>query len=319
MESTKQLLDHFANTIERVLEFHTCPKNMFSPFYSPIIPMISIKDYLERIGQYCECSQEAYVIGIEFLRRYFILNPEYQLNRHNAHQLIVTCFLVASKLCDDVCYSNLFYSELSGIELEQLNLFELDLLFGLNFSLSYDPEHYCSALLAVYEEDVTLIDSTLVKQEIIQKNKIVQKDGDVEKNLEIDKKEETEEEEEEKEQEQEEVEEVVGETEEETEEEETQEETEDEEEENKLFGSLRRSLINSNPFDTSERSVEELMKSISLENSMSESEEATNSFLDSRETVKLSMNIVSVFSTENLEEQNKQIYSLKYDNINEHK
>ncbi|KAJ6241198.1 hypothetical protein M0813_23389 [Anaeramoeba flamelloides] len=289
MEPTTQLLDHFANTIERVLEFHTSPKNTFSPFYSPIIPTISIKDYLKRIDQYCECSQEAYVIGIEFLRRYFILNTEYQLNRNNAHQLIVTCFLVASKLCDDVYYSNLFYSELSGIELDQLNLFELDLLFGLNFSLSYDPEHYYSALLAVYEEDVTLIDSTLGNIEIIQKSEIVKKE---------EAEEETEEETEE-------------------EEEETQEETE-EEEENKLIGSLQMSLINSNPFRTNERGVEELMKTMSFENPMSESEESTNFLLNTRETVKLSMSIVSVENTGNIEEQNKQINSLKYEKPNLH-
>jgi len=49
---------------------------------------------------------------------------------------------VAAKFLDDSYYPNLFYSQIGGITLKELNFLEVEFLFGLNFSLHVTPPEY---------------------------------------------------------------------------------------------------------------------------------------------------------------------------------
>jgi len=60
----------------------------------------------------------------------------------NIHRLIITAVCVAAKFLDDSYYPNLFYSQIGGITLKELNFLEVEFLFGLNFSLHVTPPEY---------------------------------------------------------------------------------------------------------------------------------------------------------------------------------
>jgi hypothetical protein len=49
---------------------------------------------------------------------------------------------VAAKFLDDSYYPNLFYSQLGGIPLKELNNLEVEFLFGINFTLHVSPHEY---------------------------------------------------------------------------------------------------------------------------------------------------------------------------------
>jgi len=60
----------------------------------------------------------------------------------NVHRILITAVCVAAKFLDDSYYPNLFYSQLGGIPLKELNNLEVEFLFGLNFALHVSPHEY---------------------------------------------------------------------------------------------------------------------------------------------------------------------------------
>ncbi|XP_044505331.1 cyclin-U4-1-like isoform X2 [Mangifera indica] len=83
-------------------------------------PTISIQSYLERI-----------------------------FNSFTVHRLLITSVLVSAKFMDDIYCNNAFYAKVGGISTAEMNLLEVDFLFGLGFHLNVTPttfHTYCSIL-----------------------------------------------------------------------------------------------------------------------------------------------------------------------------
>jgi hypothetical protein len=100
-------------------------------------PAISVRSYLERIGQYADCSPGCFVLSMVYIDRLGM-----RLSPLNVHRLLITAVCVASKFLDDSFYPNSFYAQLGGIPLEELNRLEVEFLFSLNFSLHVSPSEY---------------------------------------------------------------------------------------------------------------------------------------------------------------------------------
>ncbi|KFK27916.1 hypothetical protein AALP_AA8G446900 [Arabis alpina] len=89
-------------------------EQMISSFHGLTKPSISIRSYLERI-----------------------------------FKLIITSVLVAAKFMDDLSYNNGYYAKVGGISIEEMNVLELDFLFGIGFELNVTVstfDNYCSFL-----------------------------------------------------------------------------------------------------------------------------------------------------------------------------
>ncbi|WZZ22920.1 hypothetical protein YC2023_124307 [Brassica napus] len=97
-----------------------------SAFSALTKPSISIRSYMERIFKYANCSDSCYIVA-----------------------LIITSVLVSAKFMDDMCYNNAYYAKIGGITTEEMNLLELDFLFGIGFQLNVTLStynNYCSSL-----------------------------------------------------------------------------------------------------------------------------------------------------------------------------
>ncbi|PIN14791.1 Cyclin [Handroanthus impetiginosus] len=120
-----------------------------SIFHGLTRPAISVECYLERIFKYANCSPSCYIVAYIYLDRFAQKQPFLPINSFNVHRLLIASVLVSAKFMDDIFYNNAYYAKVGGISTVEMNLLEVDFLFGLGFQLNVSPStfhHYCSYL-----------------------------------------------------------------------------------------------------------------------------------------------------------------------------
>ncbi|CAI0449691.1 unnamed protein product [Linum tenue] len=131
-----------------------------SIFHGLSRPNISIHSYLERIFKYANCSPSCFVVAYVYLDRFAQKQPSIPISSLNVHRLLITSVLVSAKFMDDIYYNNAYYAKVGGISREEMNLLEVDFLFGIGFELNVTPttfHTYCSHLQA----QMALVDPTV--------------------------------------------------------------------------------------------------------------------------------------------------------------
>lgn len=113
-----------------------------SHFNSIRIPGISIMAYLSRIHLYADCSDSCYILAFIYIDRLLQNNPGLALSYRNIHRLLLTAVLLAIKYSDDIYAENLTYAKIGGIQLDELNVLEVDMLKLLRYSLYVNNELY---------------------------------------------------------------------------------------------------------------------------------------------------------------------------------
>lgn len=145
MEDTNGLVTVLSNVLCQLVgqndQLPLSRKNV-TIFHAQRPPTISIKSYLERIVRYSPCSTECYVLALIYIDRIIQQNNTFQLTSLNAHRLLITSVLIASKFFDDTFYNNSYYSRVGGITCVELNALELEFLFLINFNLSVSPDMF---------------------------------------------------------------------------------------------------------------------------------------------------------------------------------
>ncbi|VFQ94588.1 unnamed protein product [Cuscuta campestris] len=148
-----------------------------SVFHGVRRPGISVRSYLERIFKYANCSPACFVVAYVYLDRFTHRHRSILINSFNVHRLLITSVMVAAKFMDDiksealfwlgnevmacremplkpaknVYYNNAYYAKVGGISTREMNLLEVDFLFGLGFHLNLTPatfHSYCAHLHA---------------------------------------------------------------------------------------------------------------------------------------------------------------------------
>ncbi|KAL0401020.1 UNVERIFIED_CONTAM: Cyclin-U4-1 [Sesamum latifolium] len=159
-----------------------------SIFHGLTRPTISIQCYLERIFKYANCSPSCFIVAYVYLDRFSQRQPLLPINSFNVHRLLIASVLVSAKFMDDIqsppnirchcvfsgiaiatgtvetvraCliwkeilteigfYNNAYYAKVGGISTAEMNLLEVDFLFGLGFELNVSTatfHRYCSYL-----------------------------------------------------------------------------------------------------------------------------------------------------------------------------
>ncbi|GLU20862.1 hypothetical protein SLE2022_370400 [Rubroshorea leprosula] len=113
-----------------------------SAFHGLSPPTISVQSYLERIFKYANCSPSCFVVAYVYLDRFVQRQPLLAINSFNVHRLIISSVLVSVKFMDDIHYNNAYYAKVGGISTAEMNLLELDFLFGLGFQLNVTPSTF---------------------------------------------------------------------------------------------------------------------------------------------------------------------------------
>ncbi|XP_062164686.1 cyclin-U4-1-like [Alnus glutinosa] len=140
------LFQRVAESNDVACQFET---QKISVFHGLSRPTISIQGYLERIFKYANCSPSCFIVAYVYLDRFTQRQPSLPVNSFNVHRLLITSVLVSAKFMDDMNYNNAYYAKVGGISTTEMNLLEVDFLFGLGFQLNVTPTTfytYCSYL-----------------------------------------------------------------------------------------------------------------------------------------------------------------------------
>ncbi|KAL1196817.1 Cyclin-U4-2 [Cardamine amara subsp. amara] len=143
--SLLQRVSEMNDDLSRPLREH----QRISAFSALTKPSISIRSYMERIFKYANCSDSCYIVAYIYLDRFIQKQPFLPIDSFNVHRLIITSVLLSAKFMDDLCYNNAYYAKVGGITTEEMNLLELDFLFGIGFQLNVTIStynDYCSSL-----------------------------------------------------------------------------------------------------------------------------------------------------------------------------
>ncbi|KAI8344053.1 cyclin-domain-containing protein [Chlamydoabsidia padenii] len=131
-------------------------------FHSRAKPNISIYAYLSRILKFTPFSNEALLSLLVYFDR-LALKQHYAFNSLNAHRLIITSIVVASKFTSDVFFQNSRYAKVGGLPLLELNRLELELLFLCEFKLHVpleDLQDYGNQLLLFHTNHTSTCNSS---------------------------------------------------------------------------------------------------------------------------------------------------------------
>ncbi|XP_019192030.1 PREDICTED: cyclin-U4-1-like isoform X2 [Ipomoea nil] len=126
-------------------------QKMSSVFHGLTRPAISVESYLERIFKYANCSHSCFVVAYIYLHRFSRRQPLLRINSFNVHRLLIASVLVSVKFMDDLFYNNAYYAKVGGIGTKEMNILEVDFLFGIGFNLNVTPSTfhtYCSHFIA---------------------------------------------------------------------------------------------------------------------------------------------------------------------------
>ena len=125
-------------------------------FHAKKIPGISILDYLNRIGEYSQCSDECFIYALIYLDRIGEKLLNFTLDQLNIHRysniliiflnklrFLLMSIITAAKFYDDRYYENKFYAEIGGLTLQEFVLLEKDYLFNyIDFNLYTKTETF---------------------------------------------------------------------------------------------------------------------------------------------------------------------------------
>lgn len=129
----------------------TGPTLQLTRFHTLSPPRIPILKYLQMIREKSQCDRSCFVVAMILLDRLVRNNSSLQITPNTVHKLSLCALLTAAKFNTDCHHSNSLWAEIGGVRQEDLNVLELEFLFGLQFSLLIKEEEY-----EKYSEDLKL-------------------------------------------------------------------------------------------------------------------------------------------------------------------
>ena len=112
-------------------------------FYLPFAPQISLNDYIKRIMKYSNMDISTLICSIIYID-YFCHKNKYILSINNIHRILLTACLLSLKFNEDNAVNYKYYSDITGVSMEDLKNLEFYMYFKMNFSLYIKYELYKS-------------------------------------------------------------------------------------------------------------------------------------------------------------------------------
>ena len=100
-------------------------------FNSKSIPNISIYDYIIRIIEYSDVEENTLILSLIYID---IIAKIKKITKYNIHKFLITSILIALKYNEDKIYKNDYYSQIGGINNEELMQLELNFLVLIDFN-----------------------------------------------------------------------------------------------------------------------------------------------------------------------------------------
>lgn len=109
-------------------------------FVSKRKPAIPLINYIKRIINYSEASNEAFILSIFYIYKLKDKINENFINEYSIHRIYLTSLLISIKYIDDIFYNNRHYSLVGGISVFELNKMELEFLSRMNFDFYFEED-----------------------------------------------------------------------------------------------------------------------------------------------------------------------------------
>ena len=120
-------------------------------FNSKSIPNISTYDYMLRIVEYSNLEENTLILSLIYIDKIARIK---KITKYNIYKYLITSVLIALKYNEDEIYNNNYYSQIGGINYEELMQLELNFLVLIDFNVYINNktfEQYKSALqLLIY-------------------------------------------------------------------------------------------------------------------------------------------------------------------------
>ena len=138
----------FVNSLLKILSENKKSPNYFKNikyskdyhFTIPILPVISLLDYLRRILYYIKIEFSTLIIAMIYIDR--ICREKVFLNEYNIHRIMVIAIYIAYTYNEDTIYNNNYLSLVSGMSKNEIVTLEEDFLELIEFNLFIKDELY---------------------------------------------------------------------------------------------------------------------------------------------------------------------------------
>lgn len=103
---------------------------------------MSVSDYMARLRTYFFCSDSCFLVALMYIDRVTKRNPHMNICRLSCHRLLFISLILAAKYNEDTYYSNMYYSKVGGLRVQEVNKLEQYFLELLDWKLLVQPEEY---------------------------------------------------------------------------------------------------------------------------------------------------------------------------------
>ncbi|EIW65113.1 uncharacterized protein TRAVEDRAFT_140498 [Trametes versicolor FP-101664 SS1] len=102
--------------------------------------------FMQKVLETTQVSQSVIVLSLRYIYRLKARNPYTSGMAGSEYRVAIAALMLANKFVDDNTYTNKTWSEVSGIELSEVNRMEREFLLGIDFGLYVDKTTYESWL-----------------------------------------------------------------------------------------------------------------------------------------------------------------------------
>ena len=138
--TTEDIINYISSNLLSIIQNNKKMKKKPSkdpnePLYSKMIPVLSIKKFLIRIVKYTEAENNTLIVAYLYIIK-LIKIENFILSLNNIYRLLLGSVVLAKKFLEDINYNNLYYCEIGGMPVQELNNIELSLFVRINFDVN---------------------------------------------------------------------------------------------------------------------------------------------------------------------------------------
>jgi hypothetical protein len=102
--------------------------------------------YLKRMSLHCAASPCSMIAAFIYLERLSQLRSSLRLTSKTMQRLLLVAVMTGAKYLEDECCLNTRWAATGELSLQEINMLELEFLFGIEFELSVYPEEYARCI-----------------------------------------------------------------------------------------------------------------------------------------------------------------------------
>ena len=138
--TTEDIINYISSNLLSIIQNNKKMKKKPSkdpnePLYSKVIPVLTLKKFLIRIVKYTEAENNTLIVAYLYIIK-LIKIKNFILALNNIYRLLLGSVVLAKKFLEDINYNNLYYCEIGGMPVQELNNIEFSLFIRINFDVN---------------------------------------------------------------------------------------------------------------------------------------------------------------------------------------